>query len=429
MQKLLFLTSLFLVNLTGTNLHFSLYKKTTDSGPTLLIIGGIHGNEPGGYFAPALLQNHYQITHGNIWIIPNLNFDSIVKNERGIYNDMNRKFAKIDGNDPDFQIVREIQELIVNQDVNLVLNLHDGHGFYRKQTINDLYNPQAWGQACIIDQKMIPNVEFGNLSEIAERVSKESNIGLCEDVHEFNVKNTQTKDLDTVMQQSLTYFAIQNSKPAFAIETSKNINNLDLKVYYQLKSIEEFMKIMGIQFTRDFELNRENVKSILQDYGMLQIPKGHISLVLNDLKPLLDYFPLSKRLEYSSDNPLVALVNDKNCIKIMNGNIVVTKLKPQYYEFDSSLYDVHILVDGEKKTQRMGDIVDVKENFEVFAKEGYRVNIIGFNHPESDIETGISITKKDIEKRFSIDKQERIYRIEFYKDEKFCGMILARFNK
>ena len=44
---------------------------------TLLIIGGIHGDEPGGYFAPAVLEKYYKIKSGNLWIIPNLNVDSI----------------------------------------------------------------------------------------------------------------------------------------------------------------------------------------------------------------------------------------------------------------------------------------------------------------------------------------------------------------
>ena len=229
---------------------------------------------------------------------------------------MNRKFASIKPKDKDFQIVYDIKQLILDKKVDMILNLHDGHGFYRKKSLNALCNPKAWGQACIIDQRILKDVQFGNLSEIAEQVSKESNIDLFEDVHEFNVKNTHTRAKDPAMQQSLTYFAIKHDKPAFAIETSKNIKDLDLKVYYQLKSIEEFMKIMGIKFTRDFKLNRENIKKILQNYGTLELSKGKISLPLNNLRPTLNYFPMSKKLEYSSKNPLVALVRTRHFIKI-----------------------------------------------------------------------------------------------------------------
>jgi hypothetical protein len=83
------------VTLFGANLHFSLHKMESGKGDTLLIIGGIHGNEPGGYFAPSLFLSRYKIEHGNVWVVPNLNFDSIVANQRGVYGDMNRKFAVI----------------------------------------------------------------------------------------------------------------------------------------------------------------------------------------------------------------------------------------------------------------------------------------------------------------------------------------------
>ena len=54
---------------------------------------------------------------------------------------------------------------------------------------------------------------------------------------------------------SLWLYAVTHNKPAFAIETSKNIIDLAHKVTYQLKSIEEFMKIMDIEFERDFDIN------------------------------------------------------------------------------------------------------------------------------------------------------------------------------
>lgn len=428
MGKFILILGLFFVNLFGANLHYSLFKKNTNTGPTLLVIGGIHGDEPGGYFAPSVLKNHYKVSYGNLWIVPNLNFDSIVMNKRGVYTDMNRKFLSIDSKDEDFEIVNDIQKLILDTNVDLILNLHDGHGFYREKAIDGLFNPKAWGQACIIDQNELPNTKFGNLCEIAKKVSKETNIDLVEDVHEFNVKNTQTKDKDESMRQSLTYFAIQHNKPAFAVETSKNINDVDLKVYYQLKAMEEFMTIMGIKFERDFELTRVNVKKIIDDYGIIEIPSEHISLILNDIKSIVTYFPMNNnKLEYSSTNPLVAVVKEKNEIKIMNGNLFVTKLIPQMYEFDDTLQDINIVVDGSETVQQLGNIIDVNSSFKVIQKEGYRTNIIGFSPATNDLETDIKITKNDLLKRFAIDNKETTYRIEFYKDKKFCGMILIHF--
>ena len=53
-------------------LPFSLVKHETseNTGPTLLVIGGIHGNEPGSYFAASILSQYYTITKGNLGFVP-----------------------------------------------------------------------------------------------------------------------------------------------------------------------------------------------------------------------------------------------------------------------------------------------------------------------------------------------------------------------
>jgi hypothetical protein len=414
----------------SANLHYSLIKKESGKeGSTLLIIGGIHGDEPGGYFAPMILSRYYKIESGNVWVVPNLNFDSIVKNSRGINGDMNRKFAKIETKDKDFDTVSEIKKLILTPKVDLTLNLHDGQGFYRDRQIDKNFNPKAWGQATIIDQQKIPNAKYGNLADIATKVNQETNVGLIEDVHEFNVKNTNTKEQDKAMQQSLTYFSITNNKPAFAIETSKNITNLSQKVFYQLKTIEKFMNVMNIKFSRTFELTEESIKKLLNDDGMLEIPPTKITLDLSTLKPYIKFFPMSKdKLVYNSNNSLVAVIKEKDEYKIMNGNMLVSTLKPEFTEFDHSLNDVSLIIDGKKTMVKIGSLVSAKNSFLVDAINGYRVNIIGFSKNGVTNEVGIKVEPKDFIKTYAIDKDETTYMVQFYKDKKFCGMINIKFE-
>jgi len=414
----------------SANLHYSLIKKESGKeGSTLLIVGGIHGDEPGGYFAPMLLARYYKIESGNLWVVPNLNFDSIVKNSRGVNGDMNRKFAKIEPKDKDFDTVAEVKKLILNPKVDLTLNLHDGQGFYRDKQIDKNFNPRAWGQATIIDQQQIPNAKYGNLGEIATKVNQETNVGLIEDVHEFNVKNTNTKAQDKAMQQSLTYFAITNNKPAFAIETSKNITDLSQKVFYQLKTIEKFMNVMNIKYSRSFELSQENIKKLLTDDGMLEIPPTKITMDLSTLKTHIKFFPMSKdKLVYSSNNPLVAVIKDKDDYKIMNGNTVVSTLKPDYIEFEHSLNDVSFIIDGKKTTAKIGSLMSAKNSFQVDPINGYRINIIGFSKPGVVSEGGIKVEPKDFIKSYAIDKDETTYMVHFYKDKKFCGMVNIKFE-
>ncbi len=431
-MKKVFLSFCFLLSTYAfsANLHYSLIKKESGKeGSTLLIVGGIHGDEPGGYFAPMLLARYYKIESGNLWIVPNLNFDSIVKNSRGINGDMNRKFAKIETKDKDFDTVAEVKKLILNPKVDLTLNLHDGQGFYRDRQIDKNFNPKAWGQATIIDQQQISNAKYGNLAEIAKKVNQETNVDLIEDVHEFNVKNTNTKSQDKAMQQSLTYFSITNNKPAFAIETSKNITQLSHKVFYQLKTIEKFMNVMNIKYSRSFELSEENIKKLLNDDGMLEIPPTKITLDLATLKTYIKFFPMSKdKLVYNSNNPLVAVIKDKDEYKIMNGNILVSTLKPDFIKFEHSLNDIGLIIDGKKTTAKIGSLISAKNSFQIDPINGYRINIIGYSKAGVVSEGGIRVEPKDFIKSYAIDKDETTYMVQFYKDKKFCGMVNIKFE-
>ena len=113
--------------------EFDLIKKGKDNNNTLLIIGGIQGDEPGGFVSASILSTHYEITSGSLWIVPNLNFYSIIERSRGPYGDMNRKFANLSKKDPEYKTIQRIKSYIKDERVKLIVNLHDGSGFYRKK--------------------------------------------------------------------------------------------------------------------------------------------------------------------------------------------------------------------------------------------------------------------------------------------------------
>ena len=419
-----------LICLFASNTPFDLYKKETNPNQhTLLIVGGIHGDEPGGYFAPAILEKYYKIKSGNLWIVPNLNVDSIMANNRGIYGDMNRKFNVIDKNDNDLLTINRIKEIILEKRVDLILNLHDGFGFYRDIYEDANFNPSAWGQATIIDQEKIDD-KFGNLDEIANQVNKSiNNEGLYQNFHTFGVKNTQTKQKDEQMQQSLTYFAVTHNKPAFAIETSKNITELTYKVIYQLKSIEEFMRIMHIDFERDFDLNNyEDVKSRIFDFGEIKI-NDNIALDLSDLKNNIRFVPLKKENnKFDFTHTLAKIKYDDNKYEIYIGNIKVSELHPQIFDISTTNNKVKIIADNKEIETSFANQIDIKNDFKI-VKGDFRVNIIGFSKDGIDSEDDILIKKSDIQDIYSIDNNKTKYRAEFYKDGKFCGMIVLNFLK
>ncbi len=430
-SKLLTLLFAFLsINIYASSTVQLIKKENFDSNTTLLVIGGIHGDEPGGYFAASILSTHYKINSKNLWIVPNLNQSSIQANKRGIHGDMNRKFSTIKESDKDAKIIKDIKKIILSNKVSLVLNLHDGHGFYRKENNGKIFNPNAWGQTCVIDQcKLNQNQAFGNLNDIALNVKDSMNKKLLQKHHSFNIKNTKTKFDDEAMQLSLTYFAVTNNKPAFAIESSKNLSSLSQKVFYQLLAIEEFMKIMGISFQREFKLNEKELNILLKKHGTLGI-NSNILLDLCDIKKSLSYIPIkSKDNVFELSHPLGSVREIHGNFVVYIGNQKITTLKPQYFKIAKNcMQGFDVKIDEQIKSVKPPSSFFVNVDFNIVGDNNFRVNVIGFKSKNLLSESGIDINSKALDKRFSIDKSHKSYRVEFYKGNEFCSMSVINFK-
>lgn len=429
-QLLLLLLPAFLL---GANLDVTLMQKgEIGKDNVFLLIGGIQGDEPGGFLAASLIGTKYQITKGSVWIVPNLNFPSIISRSRGLSGDMNRKFANIDTSDPDYKAVKLIKDLIENDLVSLVLNLHDGSGFYRKTYINKYFNPYRWGNSCIIDQKNLEGVKYGDLAGIAQRVVGSINTKLLKPVHQYHVKNTETALGDKEMLKSLTFYAISKGKAAFANEASKSLS-AHMRVYYHLLAIEEYMRIMGIEFVRNFEMTPEGVKkAINSDIYVTIHDKQRIEL--DNTRNVINYVPMPKGsdLVFESSNPLTTIVKDDNgYYSVYYGNRRLTRLIPQYFNYNEHHDSVEVDIDGQRQQIKFGSVIKVKEYFSVTPQDGIRVNVIGYVNKKHKNESGLNIRKKYILKQYSIDKDENIFRVEIYdntKKDTFSGMFLVEFG-
>ena len=431
-MKIIVLFSLLFALINANSLDFSLIKKgQKQDSNVLLVIGGIQGDEPGGFNAATLLATHYEITKGSVWIVPNLNFYSIVERSRGPYGDMNRKFAYLPKTDPEYHIVQSIKNLILDKSVDMIVNLHDGSGFYREKWINKYKNPYRWGQSCIVDQTKLENIKYGNLEEIATSVKNYINQNIINKEHIYGVKNTKTKFGDKEMEKSLTYFAIKNGKSAYANEASKSFGT-STRAYYHLLALEKYMQIMGIEYKRKFNLTPQNVKSAINDSDLqVVLYENKLLIPIRNARKNIYFFPIkkNKEIKYQSDNPLVAITPKKNRYRVSYGNNRMANLYPEFLDYDYSLNKVEMDIDGKIKEVPFGAIVKANDNFTVKTKAGYRTNVIGFYKRNLKNESHIKISEKDIKKRYSVDKKGKIFRIEIYKDKKFSGMILVNFDK
>ena len=426
----LFIFLVFTLSLDAKNvMDFSLVKKGQENNNTLLIIGGIQGDEPGGFMAASLLSTHYEITKGSLWIVPNLNFLSIIERSRGPYGDMNRKFAKLSKKDPEFETIQRIKSYIKDEQVKLIVNLHDGSGYYRHNYIDKNHSPYKWGQCSIIDQSEINITKYGNLEEISHAVVSHVNENLLKEEDKYHLHNTRTKEGDKEMEKSLTYFAINEGKSAFGNEASKNLPT-HRRVYYHLLALEKYMDIMGIEYTRKFSLTSKGVYNAINNDISISFYDKKITLPLSQVRDSLKYFPIQKdgKVAFEASNPLLAIIKKGDTYVVQYGNRRLSYLKADYIEYKECSPKLDLEVDGKIQEYSFGDIVLVRKNFLIKTNKDYRVNVIGYTN-RSKIETGFHIRKSQILKRYSVDTKGQLYRVEYYSGKKFAGMLLIKFMK
>ncbi len=414
-----------------TNLDFTLHRLGPGGGPVLLVVGGIQGDEPGGFSAASLLVTSYAITSGQVWVVPNLNFPSIIERNRGGFGDMNRKFAHVDDKDPDYSAVRRIQDIIRDPQVSLILNLHDGSGFYRPTWENAMRNPKRWGQCVIIDQESLDASRFGQLGRMARNAVQDANKKLLKPEHRYHLKNTETRKGDLEMEKTLTYFAINQGKPSFGVEASKSFTT-EYRSYYHIQVLESFMRQMGIGFKRDFPLTPAGVKTAINSDVGIALYDDRLVLPLDDARPSLGYVPLKKNAAVAAKctKPLLAVLKDKDNWRVAYGNRTLTRLVPQYMDYDDSLSGLEITRDGKSVAVPIGEVVAVNNSFSIKSMPGYRVNAIGATKERDDgSECGVTLRRQDFMSRYSVDKGGTTYRVEVYRDNAFAGMILVRFGK
>ena len=239
------------IHFKNTDYELHVFKTYgTEKGKTLMIIGGIQGDEPGGYLAADLYAD-IDLKKGNLIVVPRANFLSIIRNKRVINRDMNRRFSKKDVKKYyEDKVVKILEKLIAQSDY--LLNLHEGSGFYSEQWESKLINPMKYGQSIIADADVY-DTEDGreiHLGNMARRVAEKVNEGIEEKKHHFKFNDHKTFMGDTKhaeQRRSATYFALfRHNIPAFGIETSKEIRDIEKKVKYQRMIINAFMEETGI---------------------------------------------------------------------------------------------------------------------------------------------------------------------------------------
>ncbi len=443
-----------------------------EPGSTMMIMGGIQGDEPGGYLAADLYAD-MRLEKGSLIVVPRTNFFSIRQNQRGVFGDMNRKFGDVQSTDDfDSRIVGILHSLMEKSDV--LLNLHEGSGFYSPDSLSALRNPMRYGQSIIADAASYKRSDGRviDLEGTVRRVLDDINGNIRDTDHHFLFNNHNTVSDATrhkEQRKSATFHALTVvGIPAFGIETSKELSSIETKVRYQTLAINAFMKEYGIipehpsisLPTPELDHLVINVMGnpvpfAVKNGSSLTVPTGtaiHVtSIVANYERGLsLDII----RAGNSNDLGRIITIDSSTVIKVYKdaylcGEVSVVAGPPETAEkkqppriqkqvktprFEILIGDKNMVVSGGDTLHIIrGDMLEIVDAETPGSDSGLRVNFVGFvgNERRNDAEDrGYRIdTAKDLITRFSIDGDGAQYRIEALSGQRVVGTMFVRIGE
>jgi uncharacterized protein len=211
--------------------------KGKDTGPTITLISGTHGNEPAGAIYLTELVKKFQkgtlyLKRGKLIIIPEVNKCGLYLNTRNVPDfpfswDANRNYPfKSSTKETPTMILRYLH--IINRS-DFILDFHEGWGFHK-------IHPSSVGSG------VYPN-GYGNSTKLSKKIVKHINYTISKSDHIFIAKPLSD------IKGSLKNYTQENKIPYILVETSGQNNILPLSTRKKqidiiIKTIFQEMKLL-----------------------------------------------------------------------------------------------------------------------------------------------------------------------------------------
>ncbi|XXJ18676.1 M14/M99 family metallopeptidase [Desulfovibrio caledoniensis] len=298
------------------------YLQGRQPGPTVMVQGGIQGDESAGYITAQLLSKG-KVLRGNLIVLPRANVPSINLCKRQINVDMNRRFDQNYNRFYEDRVARVIRFLLNQADA--FIHLHEGSGFYNPTYVDNLRNPKRYGQSIIVDTLVYNQID---LARTVNPVLDELNDHIGMSDYKFRLFNTRTFDQGTSypeMRKSLTCYALaEHNIPAMAVEVSKSIRQIDWKVRQQLTATRMLLHRLGVEVTPP-EFTDEDVRAYartgikvtvngrtLGSDGVINLVPGTTLAVKSVSSGPSEFSP--ELALFASDRPGVNLINARRMV-------------------------------------------------------------------------------------------------------------------
>ncbi|MGI6468467.1 MAG: M99 family carboxypeptidase catalytic domain-containing protein [Syntrophomonadaceae bacterium] len=193
-------------------------------GPVVMIVGGVHGNEPAGYTAAAQVKN-WDIKKGKLIVLPKANKKAVERRTRTYNGDLNRDFPQGKNQSADTALARSIWSAVKKYDVDWLMDMHEGYG-YCKRT-------KSVGQSLIY----YPN---STTQTMAKAIVNNLNKGISTSYKKFSLFKYPVKG--SLARAAGQYLGVH----AFIFETCDD-PALSTRVKYQTKAANTLLSRLGMR--------------------------------------------------------------------------------------------------------------------------------------------------------------------------------------
>lgn len=224
--------------LEGTQYETTVHSiDSPNEGRTMMILGGVHGNELGGIGAAHYATN-YEINRGSLVVIPETNKAAVeMEGNHGPEGDLNRQFP-ID-EEPTTEVARGVWEEILSVDPEFILDMHNASTLKSRGSVGQGIFPTSG-----VVEHAENAAEYVNAEYLDERIETD----LPE--HPFQVGNTVTKDRPRLIHKA----AADQNIAGWTTEVTRIDLSLDEREFLQDMLTRELLRQVGIDVGSEPEL-------------------------------------------------------------------------------------------------------------------------------------------------------------------------------
>jgi hypothetical protein len=231
------------------SLKYFIIDGLNKTGKTVLILGGIHGNEPAGSFAIEQLineinTNKLKIKTGRLILVPYVNYCALQLNKRFVdsIGDMNRKFPTNLNDNNNSPTINKIIELVNSAD--FVIDFHEGYDYHRlnNKSIGSTISPNDTELSNTIASTMYDTIN-GNIGTDYKKYKI-----ITSDQYLANKYPNKYSAKNNFIQGSLLNYARLIKKDYVLIETTgqNDIQPLNIRVDQDMQFINMILKYLNV---------------------------------------------------------------------------------------------------------------------------------------------------------------------------------------